>query len=513
MNSYLSLGIFLACYVGFVLFPSKRSWWAAGGGLLLVLLEVMRPSEAFFAINWNVMMVFTGVMIIAELLIFSRLPSYLAEYIVNKVKRSSLVMLSLCGLSSVLSIFLENVATLLIMAPIALGMADRLKIKPTTLLIALAICANLQGTGTLIGDSPSMLLAGYAKLTFNDFFFYKGNPSIFFAVQAGAVASLAVLYLFFKGVVHRGVTVAEEKVHSWIPLGLLGGLIFALALASFWKTNFPYKNGSICMVFGLAGLCLYKFKWQGKARPFIKGLDWDTGLFLLGVFVLVGGLSAAGWIEKVTYLVETVAGGDLLRAYVTIIVLSVIFSAFIDNIPYVMIMLPVVDEVAREVHGPPALLMFGLLLGACLGGNISPFGASANVVAVGMLRSRGMPVSVQEFMRIGIPFTAAAVSAGCILLWLVWIGPRLSYAPPTKIAGEEAHSFKLSSEEEEELRSVLGSLKETIIHLVEEVIEPIEVIEEMVGGDEEEEAENGYQEEGKHIGRDSPYKTVSTERN
>ena len=471
MKSYLSLGIFLACYAGFVFFPRWRSWCACAGALFLTLL-VLGPWHALASINWNVMMVFTGVMILAELLIFSRLPSCLAEYMVNRVKIPSLAMLSLCGLASFLSIFLENVATVLIVAPIALSITERLKIPPTKLLIALAISSNLQGTGTLIGDSPSMILAGYAKLTFNDFFFHAGRPSIFFAVQAGAIATLPVLYFFFRVFRKPGVSIQVERVRSWMPVGLLGGLIFSLALASFWKTDFPYRNGSICMTFGLAGLLLYRFKWRGSSREFIRGLDWDTGLFLMGVFVLVGGLSATGWIDEITRLVERVSGGNLLRAYLTIIGLSVIFSAFIDNIPFVMIMLPVVDKVAQDVRGPSILLMFGLLLGACLGGNISPFGASANVVAVGMLRSRGIVVTVQEFVRMGLPFTLSAVTAGCLLLWMVWVGPRFSYSPgeTEKMAVEAPRHLT----EEEELRHAIDSLKKILEEFEEEIAEVFE---------------------------------------
>ncbi|HHT9117458.1 MAG TPA: SLC13 family permease [Candidatus Hypogeohydataceae bacterium YC38] len=476
MEKYLCLGIFLACYAGFVFFPVRRSWCACAGALLLVLLGVMYPGQAFWSINWNVMGVFTGAMIIAELLIFSRLPSVLAEHIVNRTKRASWAMLSLCGLTSFLSIFLENVATVLIVAPIALRITERLKIKPQMLLIALAVCSNLQGTGTLIGDSPSMILAGYAKMSFDDFFFYGGRPGIFFAVQAGALASLGVLYFFFRRVVRPREPVKVERVRSWVPAGLLGGLVFSLALASFWRTDFPYKNGSICMTFGLAGLLLYKFKWKGGARDFIKGLDWDTGLFLMGVFVLVGGLSITGWIDVITSLVEKASGENLLRAYITIIGLSVIFSAFMDNIPYVMIMLPVVDRVAWDIHGPPALLIFGLLLGACLGGNISPFGASANMVAVGMLRSRGIVVSVWEFAKMGLPFTMAAVTAGCLFLWLVWVGPRLSYSPGKveKMTVEELRPLTDYTKEEEKLGHIMDSMKETLRGLIEELEDLIE---------------------------------------
>ncbi|MCX7885968.1 MAG: SLC13 family permease [Verrucomicrobiae bacterium] len=155
-------------------------------------------------------------------------------------------------------------------------------------------------------------------------------------------------------------------------------------------------------------------------RDLIRTLDYDTTFFLMGVFVLVGALSDSGWLGKVADGLAAVTGNSLLRAYVLIIGVSVLISGFVDNVPFLLAMIPVAQAVADRLGAPGPLLIFGLLVGSCLGGNITPIGASANVVTVGLLRKQGHLVSFREFMSVGVPFTIAAVSGAGVFLWLVW---------------------------------------------------------------------------------------------
>lgn len=420
MEKYIPLIIFIASYVGFIAFPSHRAYCASAGALLLILLGSIGPRAALTAINWNVMGIFVGTLVVAELFMLSKMPAYLAELLVNRAGNVCRAMLLVCGLTSFLSAFVENVATVLIVAPIALAIADRLRVSPSLFIVSLAICSNLQGTATLIGDPPSMILAGYTGMTFNDFFFYQGRPSIFFAVEIGALASFGVLYLLFRG--HREpVGVIEvEKVVSWVPTYMLLLLIFALAAASFLDPGFGYMAGLICTVFGMFGLVWYKATSGGSMRDFIKGLDWDTTLFLMGVFVIVGGLNSAGWIKDTAVFIKGVSGDNLFEAFFMIVFLSVIFSAFIDNVPYLLAMIPVAQHLGQDIQNSTTLLLFGLLVGSCLGGNITPIGASANIVGIGILRKRDVQVSFTDFARVGLPFTIAAVIASSVFLWIAW---------------------------------------------------------------------------------------------
>lgn len=420
MEKYISLMVFIASYAGFVFLPGYRAYCACAGALLLMLLGVVGPQEALVSINWNVMGIFVGTLVVAELFMLSKMPAYLSELLVNRAGNVCMAMLLVCGLTSLLSAFVENVATVLIVAPIALAIADKLGVCPSLFIISLAICSNLQGTATLIGDPPSMILAGWTGMTFNDFFFYQGRPSIFFAVEIGALTSLAVLYLLFRGYRQPVGVIEVERVSSWVPTWMLVLLIITLAVASFLDPGFGYMAGTICMVFGVVGIVWYKTSFGGNMRDFIGGLDWNTTLFLMGIFVIVGSLNAAGWVSDIAVFIRGISGDSLFGAFFLIVFLSMVFSAFIDNVPYLLAMIPVSQQLGQDVHNSPMLLLFGLLVGSCLGGNITPIGASANIVGVGLLRRRNVHVSFMDFARIGLPFTVAAVVSSSAFLWIVW---------------------------------------------------------------------------------------------
>ncbi len=420
MEKYFSLFVFVLSYAGFIMFPARRAYCACAGALALLLLGAIGPWEAVEAINWNVMGIFVGTLVVAELFMFSKMPAYLAEHLVNRSSNTCVAMLFVCGLTSIMSAFTENVATVLIAAPIALAIADRLDVNPSLFIIALAICSNLQGTATLIGDPPSMILAGWTGMTFNDFFFYQGRPSIFFAVEIGAVASFFVLYFLFRRFQQPVGVIEVEKVTSWVPTWMLVLLMVALALSSFLDPGFGYMAGLICMVFGIFGLVWYKATSGDSMREFVKALDWDTTLFLMGIFIIVGGLISAGWIDEIAVFIRGISGNSVFGTFVMIVFLSVVFSAFIDNVPFLLAMIPVSQQLGQDMQSSPMLLLFGLLVGACLGGNITPVGASANIVAVGILRKRGVQVTFMEFVKVGLPFTIVAVVSSCIFLWVVW---------------------------------------------------------------------------------------------
>ena len=190
----ISLFVFLAAYAAFIFLPHRRTHAAVGGAALLVLAGTISLREAFFAINWNVIGIFVGTLIVANIFMESRVPAYMAERIVNKTKNTSWSILAICALTGFISAFVENVATVLIVAPIALSLAKKMRINPMNMMIAIAISSNLQGTATLIGDPPSMLLGGFAKMSFGDFFFYKGRPSIFCGSSSGGTGRRQALW-------------------------------------------------------------------------------------------------------------------------------------------------------------------------------------------------------------------------------------------------------------------------------------------------------------------------------
>lgn len=414
------MAVFVLAYTFFVFLPNKRTHIAVIASLSLILTNTISFKDAFSFINWNVIGIFVGTLIVANIFMESRVPAYIAEVIVDKSKSTAWAILSICALTGFISAFVENVATVLIIAPIALSLARKLKINPMNMMIAIAVSSNLQGTATLIGDPPSMLLGGFAKMTFDDFFFYKGRPSVFFAVELGALASFPVLYFIFRNHKEKAGLVAIEKVKSWIPTIILVSLIFSLAASSFFDVEFSYMAGAICMAFGLISILWEKFINKTPILDGIKSLDWQTAFFLLWIFILVGSITITGWTEKSAHFLSGLIGDNIFLGYTLLVFISVILSAFIDNIPFLAAMLPVAISMSAKLGINPTLFLFGLLIGASLGGNVTPIGASANIAACGLLKKEGYEVSFKDFMKIGAPFTLAAVLAAYLFIWFIW---------------------------------------------------------------------------------------------
>ncbi len=419
-HSSIAIIIFILAYVLFVILPNGRTLISILAGSLLIITGTIPLNKTLSVINWNVMGIFVGTLVVADIFIESKVPAYIAEIIVDKSKSSAWAILLICALTGFISAFVENVATVLIVAPVALALAKKLNINPKKIMISIAISSNLQGAATLIGDPPSMLLGGFAKMTFFDFFFYNGKPSIFFAVEIGAIASFTVLYFIFKNQKEKVQVLPIEKVVSWTPTIILIMLIFFLALTSFFDTGFSYMAGIICLVFGFISILWKKFVFKKNIVEGLKNLDWETTFFLVGIFILVGSLTITGWIENISSYLSVIIGTNIFFGYTLIVFMSIIFSAFVDNVPFLAAMLPIGISIGQKLNVAPSLFLFGLLIGSSLGGNITPIGASANIVACGLLKKEGYNITFKEFGKIGIPFTTAAVIVAYLFVWFVW---------------------------------------------------------------------------------------------
>ena len=420
--------LFSLSYGGIVIFSRKKTYVAGAGALLLMLVHAIIRAESlahwtqfvFRAINWNVIGIFIGTLLIAEAFIDSEVPAFVAHILVNRSRNVGMAVISVCIMTSLLSAFIENVATVLIVAPIALAIAKKQDISPVPFIVGLAVSSNLQGTATLIGDPPSMILAGYMGLNFNQFFVLNGNPGIFFAVQVGAVISFGILYLFYKKFREPIIPSVKPRVKSWFPSVVIVLMILLLAASSFIDPGFSHYGGIICMLLGV--LCIPWFCTVGKCsgRDLFKKLDMDTVFFLASIFILVGSLTEAGLMNDIAAIVQKFLGDDPFVVYTFFVWFSVLISAFVDNVPYITAMLPVTQIISQNLSVSPYLVVFGLLIGACLGGNITHVGASANVVAASILRREGYHVGLREFGRIGLPFTLGATVGSYLFVWLLW---------------------------------------------------------------------------------------------
>lgn len=420
----IALMIFVLMYAGMLIFSDKRVWFAIGAAIAMVIAGIVGITEVPVTINWNVIMMIAGTMGIVALFIETGMPARLADLILTKTPNVCWTIIMLAVFAGLISAFVDNVATVLIVAPVGLAISKKMKINPVPVIISIAVSSNLQGAATLVGDTTSILLGNYAGMNFMNFLFWQGKPSIFWAVELGALGTVAILYAVFKKYKQPVEKGELTPVSDFFPGIMLLLVIVFLIIASFFEIPVvdDIKNGLICMILLIITLVRGCIK-NRNVKPLAtvaKSMDYQTLGMLCGLFIVIEGITKAGIIDVVANWFATLGGSHIFLLYSAIVFGSVILSAFIDNIPYVAAMLPVVQGIALRLGINPIVLYFGLLSGATLGGNITPFGASANVAGIGILKKEGYEVKNSDFMKIGIPFTMTAVIIGYLYIWFVW---------------------------------------------------------------------------------------------
>ncbi|MDR3314260.1 MAG: arsenic transporter, partial [Oscillospiraceae bacterium] len=415
-------------YVGMLVFAKARAYIALGSAALFVLLGILPWREIPGAVNWNVILMIAGTMGTVSLFIDSKMPAKMADWLIDKSPNLKWAVIWLSVFAGVISAFIDNVATVLMIAPVAIDIAKKLKISPVPSIIAIAIASNLQGAATLVGDTTSILLAGEANMNFADFFFFKPagaahwGMGLFWIVQLAFLAATAILFIFFRKD-KQPIHLAERTVvKDYVPTVLLISTILALILVSFLPSSIPLPkeiNGIICVAIFLIGALIYGLR-SDTIKSAFKEMDYFTLLLLAGLFIVIRGITEAGVIEKIGDGFKTISGSNIFILYTLLVWFSVLISAFVDNIPYVATMLPVVTILAEKLGAPVYLLYFGLLSGATLGGNLTPIGASANIAALGILRKEGHTIKAKQFMKISVPYTLTAVFVGYVLVWFCW---------------------------------------------------------------------------------------------
>ncbi len=417
-----ALSLFIVTYVLMIALPKYRPLTAVVSAVIFILSGILPAGQAIGAIDFNVLMMLAGTMGTVSLFIGSKMPNRLAEIILQHTPNVMWVVVAMSLFAGVISAFMDNVATVLMIAPVGLAVAKKLNISPISMLICIAVSSNLQGAATLVGDTTSILLGGYAGMDFTDFFFMDGKPSIFFAVELGALATVFVIMFLFRDQ-REEVSISDRtEVTDYFPTVLLVGTVVLLIAASFIPNKPDITNGVICLVIFAIGAVrsIIRTHSMQTFRQAIRDVDFQTLILLAGLFMVIAGITEAGIIDDISALFVRVGGDNLFLLYTIIVWGSVLVSAFVDNIPYVATMLPVVTSIANTIGIDPMVLYFGLLSGATLGGNLTPIGASANITAIGILRKVGYEVKTSDFVRIGLPFTLCAVTAGYLFIWFVW---------------------------------------------------------------------------------------------
>ncbi len=418
----LAIILFVVMYILMITLPKRRAVVALVTAGIFVATGILPFTQVFGAIDWNVLMMIFGTMVIVDYFIESKMPNRIAEWLLNLAPNVMWVTILMSLFSGFISAFIDNVATVLMVAPVGLAICKKLKISPVPIIICIAVSSNLQGAATLVGDTTSIMLAAAAGMDFNDFFWMQGHPGIFFAVELGALATVPIMMVMFRKDKEPVSSDEHTIVTDYVPTIMMLGHVVLLILASFIPNKPDVTNGVICMVCGIINIVWEIFLSKGTDSMWhsLKAIDYDTMLLLAGLFCVIAGITNVGIIDELAQLIASAGKGNIFLLYTVIVFGSVAISAFIDNIPYVATMLPVLASLSVVMNVSPLLLYFGLLIGATLGGNLTPIGASANIAGVGMLRKEGYEVSFSDFMKIGIPFTLTAVIAGYLFIWFVY---------------------------------------------------------------------------------------------
>ncbi|MBQ8879035.1 MAG: arsenic transporter [Lachnospiraceae bacterium] len=415
--------LFALTYVLMLSFGKYRPYIALASGIIFIATQMLPLNQVIGSLDFNVLLMIAGTMGLVALFIESKMPALLADMIMDKVPNVQMAAVALALFAGIISAVVDNVATVLMIAPVALEICKKLKTNPVPFIIGIAVSSNLQGAATLVGDTTAIMLGSALDMSFLDFFWYKGRPSMFFAVEMGAIFSALILaFVFRKEKAAIPKNADKTEVTNYIPTILLIGTIVLLVLASFIPNKPGVTNGLICCFMLMIGLvCNYaKKKTKDAITAPLKEIDFETLGLLVGLFLMIGGISHMGVIDAAASLLAKFGGGNVFLLYTVIVWASVLISAFIDNIPYVATMIPVIAGLATQLGVDATPLYFGLLSGATLGGNMTPIGASANITGIGILRKAGYEVKNGDFFKIGIPFTLVAIIPAYIYIWVLY---------------------------------------------------------------------------------------------
>lgn len=423
MLKTVAIILFVIMYALMVFLPAKwRPYIACGTACIFLGTGILPVGDLMGVIDWNILLMIFGTVIIVDYFIQSKMPNLIADHILDFAPNVMWVTILMSLFAGLISAFIDNVATVYMVAPVALAICKKLKISPVAMIISIAVSSNLQGAATLVGDTTSIMLAGAAKMDFMDFFIFLGRPGIFFAVEVGALFTIPIMMFLFRKDTMPVSSNKRTSVKDFIPtVAMLGHIIF-LVIASFIPNKPEITNGVICLIWGIACVIWEYIVTKDKDTMLnnLKNVDYATICLLAGLFAVIGGIQKQGIITDLADILVHLGDGNVFILFTIIVWGSVLVSAFVDNIPYVATMLPVITSISLEMNISPNLLFFGMLIGATLGGNITPIGASANIAGIGLLRKEGYDVSFKSFIKIGLPFTLAAVVAGYLFIWFVW---------------------------------------------------------------------------------------------
>jgi Na+/H+ antiporter NhaD/arsenite permease-like protein len=422
----IAVTTFVACYGLIASERVDRVAVALGGAAVVLGLGVVDVHDAFhseeYGIDWGVLTLLLGMMIIVGVLAQTGLFDYLGIRAAQRARRPFPIFVFLVLITAVASALLDNVTTVLLVAPVTIELTRRMGAPPVPFLIAEALASNIGGAATLVGDPPNIIIGSKAGLGYVDFLVHV----------APLVLGLLVVFVLMSRVLFRRALVADPaKLSALMDLDpkaalrdkvlLVKGLtVLAFVTVAFVLHSVVEIEPAVAALLG-AGVLLVAARRDPK--PFLAGVEWPTLAFFAGLFVMVGALVKTGTVDRMANALVDVTAGSVPRAAMLLLIGSAVLSAIVDNIPYVTTMTPVVGTLVTDLRGPedPGVLWWALALGADFGGNATLIGASANLVIAGVAARYGYPIRFLEFARYGVPVTVMTIVLSAGYLWIRYV--------------------------------------------------------------------------------------------
>jgi Na+/H+ antiporter NhaD/arsenite permease-like protein len=428
--SLIAIVVFVVAYALIASDRVNKTLVALTGAAIVVTLPIIDSDDVFYShetgIDWDVIFLLLGMMIIVSVLRQTGVFEYVAIWSAKRARGSPLrIMILLVLVTAIASALLDNVTTVLLVAPVTLLVCDRLAINAAPFLMAEAFASNIGGTATLVGDPPNIIIASRGGLTFNAFLIHLA-PIVIIVVAV----LIALLPKLFPGAfsvdperVAEVMSLEEKEAIRDHRLLITCGVVLAAVFTAFIAHSALHMAPSIVALLG-AGILILASRLEHS--DYLSGVEWDTLLFFAGLFIMVGALVKTGVVKQLAHMAIAATGGNTLIATMVILGASLLISGVVNNVPYAATMAPVVAELAPALvdHINPGVLWWALALGTDFGGNLTAVGASANVVVLGIARRADNPISFWEFTRKGMIVTAVSLVLAAVYLWLRYIAFR-----------------------------------------------------------------------------------------
>ena len=429
-------------------FQNKKIWFTTGAALLVILLGTIVPNSIFYlpedvialegnaaarsyalvhslteVIKWNAVLICLGSMMLSSVLAYSKVAAHIGSSLAKRSTNLCGAVVAILAVAALVSAFVGNIAAVIIMFPVAISFCKGAGIKSGRLVSAVAMISNVEVAATLSASPESAMFAGFSGFRFNDFFIYDGRVSFFVICQVAMIAGCSFYYFVFAKNKKNRIEIPVENLVSWGPSIILGIMVAGLSFMSYFHHRIESATGIFVFLMGIVSMIWFKLtqkKTAAEVLEVIMKTEWKAVVFLMGTFVVAAAVRESGIMSDLVLLVGNIAGDIKGYAFIILIAVSVLVSAFVDNVVYVAVLLPFASIYALAIDADPELFTFAILLGSCIGSCITPVGSSANIIAVDMLKDNGEDFSFGEWTKTGIPFAAITAAVSGLFLWGVW---------------------------------------------------------------------------------------------